>query len=100
PARRARTHGLVLGYGRCEGKAVTKIRLRPISGRRHQLRVHCLHLGHPIVGDSTYGGDTTSPRMMLHALALTLPFPAGKGPGMTLTIRTHDPFDGKYFEPL
>ena len=31
------------------------IRLRPLTGRRHQLRRHLAHLSHPIVGDSTYG---------------------------------------------
>jgi 23S rRNA-/tRNA-specific pseudouridylate synthase len=34
---------------------VTKLRLRPLTGRRHQLRVHCLCMGHTIVGDYTYG---------------------------------------------
>ena len=34
---------------------VTKVLLKPISGRRHQLRVHLDYLGHPIVGDFTYG---------------------------------------------
>lgn len=33
---------------------MTKVRLLPRSGRRHQLRIHCLCLGHPIVGDFTY----------------------------------------------
>ncbi|EWM29483.1 hypothetical protein Naga_101611g2 [Nannochloropsis gaditana] len=37
--------------------------------------------------------------MMLHALALTLPFPPKKGPGKTLSLRTDDPFDGKYYAP-
>jgi 23S rRNA-/tRNA-specific pseudouridylate synthase len=33
---------------------VTKVRLLPRTGRRHQLRVHSMCLGHPIVGDFTY----------------------------------------------
>jgi hypothetical protein len=33
---------------------VTKVLLRPVTGRRHQLRLHCYCLGHPIVGDYTY----------------------------------------------
>lgn len=33
---------------------MTKVRLRLMTGRRHQLRVHCLCLGHPIIGDATY----------------------------------------------
>ena len=35
----------------------TKLRLRPITGRTHQLRVHCAHLGHPILGDPQYGNE-------------------------------------------
>jgi len=34
---------------------VTRLELHPITGRTHQLRVHCAALGHPIVGDSIYG---------------------------------------------
>lgn len=50
-----------------------QVELHPSSGRRHQLRVHCAAMGHPIVGDATYTDDTTSPRMMLHAWKLGLP---------------------------
>lgn len=34
---------------------VTRLELHPITGRTHQLRVHCAAIGHPIVGDSIYG---------------------------------------------
>jgi len=34
----------------------TLLDLGPKTGRTHQLRVHCAHIGHPIVGDTTYGG--------------------------------------------
>jgi 23S rRNA-/tRNA-specific pseudouridylate synthase len=34
---------------------VTRIKLTPITGRTHQLRVHCAAIGHPILGDPTYG---------------------------------------------
>jgi len=34
---------------------VTRVELQPITGRTHQLRVHCAAMGHPIVGDSIYG---------------------------------------------
>lgn len=37
-------------------KIVTYIRLRLLTGRTHQIRVHMLHYGHPIVGDPDYGG--------------------------------------------
>ena len=35
----------------------TKLALRPITGRTHQLRVHCAHLGFPILGDPQYGSE-------------------------------------------
>ena len=34
-----------------------KLELHPITGRTHQLRVHCSHLGFPIIGDPQYGGE-------------------------------------------
>ena len=38
----------------------TKLQLRPITGRTHQLRVHCAHMGHPILGDPQYGNEASS----------------------------------------
>ena len=38
-------------------KDYTKLQLRPITGRTHQLRVHCAYLGHPILGDPQYGNE-------------------------------------------
>ena len=35
----------------------TKLQLQPVTGRTHQLRVHCAHLGHPILGDPQYGSE-------------------------------------------
>ncbi|KEP63494.1 UNVERIFIED_CONTAM: RNA pseudouridine synthase superfamily protein [Hammondia hammondi] len=50
------------------------IKLTLLTGRRHQLRVHCEHVGHPIVGDATYGtGDDSPFRMFLHAARLQFP---------------------------
>jgi tRNA pseudouridine32 synthase/23S rRNA pseudouridine746 synthase len=42
----------------------------PVTGRRHQIRVHLYHIGHPIVGDQRYGDRNIQknfPRLMLHA---------------------------------
>ena len=38
---------------------ISKLALRPITGRTHQLRVHCAHMGYPILGDPQYGSDTS-----------------------------------------
>ncbi|PFH34195.1 hypothetical protein BESB_073470 [Besnoitia besnoiti] len=47
------------------------VKLSLLTGRRHQLRVHCEHVGHSIVGDAAYGcGDRTPFRMFLHATSL------------------------------
>ena len=55
------------------GRKVSKLLLRPSTGRRHQLRLHCLALGHGVVGDVAYTGDASAERMMLHAWRLRLP---------------------------
>ena len=49
--------------------------LKPSSGRTHQLRIHLAKIGHPIVGDKTYGSLTTSNKLMLHASSLKLHHP-------------------------
>jgi 23S rRNA pseudouridine955/2504/2580 synthase len=36
---------------------ICKLALRPVTGRTHQLRVHCAHMGHPILGDPQYGSE-------------------------------------------
>jgi tRNA pseudouridine32 synthase/23S rRNA pseudouridine746 synthase len=51
-----------------------RLELVPETGRSHQLRVHLLAIGHPILGDPFYGG-APAPRMMLHARTLTLTHP-------------------------
>lgn len=60
----------------------TRVRLYPLTGRSHQLRVHMLSLGHPILGDPLYatGQARAFPRLMLHAESLKFRHPeAGKG---------------------
>jgi len=62
-------------------RSYTLVEAYPRTGRRHQIRVHLYHLGHPIVGDPLYGEKTTQenfPRLMLHAFRLTLQAPSGQ----------------------
>ena len=40
---------------------ICKLALRPVTGRTHQLRVHCAHVGHPILGDPQYGSEESLP---------------------------------------
>ena len=62
---------------------VAWLELRPLTGRTHQLRVHCAEgLGCPILGDGKYGGagahmERVSGKLHLHARALRLPHPNG-----------------------
>jgi len=63
---------------------LTLLRVRPMTGRTHQIRVHLGHIGHPILGDATYG-DTGQNRVMrgryslwrhwLHALSVEFAHP-------------------------
>lgn len=53
------------------------VELKPVTGRTHQLRVHMHHQGHPIVGDTFYGGKPAA-RLMLHALSLEITTPSGE----------------------
>ena len=68
-----------------ENDGSIKIKLYPKTGRTHQLRVHCAHLGglgHPIIGDMLYGGAQSS-RLCLHAFNITFLHPVS-GKNMTL----------------
>ena len=56
-----------------------RVVLKPITGRSHQLRVHMLALGHPILGDRFYASPEAramAPRLLLHAEMLTITHPA------------------------
>ncbi len=48
-------------------EVTTLVKLRPKTGRTHQLRAHMASIGHPIVGDKIYDSKINSPRIMLHA---------------------------------
>ena len=67
----------------------TRVRLMPRTGRSHQLRVHMLELGHPILGDPIYatGEALDYPRMMLHAESLRIRHPeTGKSQTFTAPV--------------
>jgi 23S rRNA-/tRNA-specific pseudouridylate synthase len=62
-------------YSLSEGDGVSKVLLLPHTGRRHQLRLHCMTAGHAIVGDATYSplfeDQEVVPRMYLHCWKLS-----------------------------
>ncbi len=62
------------------GTHSTKLLLKPKTGRSHQLRVHLLVIGHPILGDEFYAKDEAlemADRLMLHAQSLEFFHPCG-----------------------
>ncbi|TMO45566.1 bifunctional tRNA pseudouridine(32) synthase/23S rRNA pseudouridine(746) synthase RluA [Pseudoalteromonas sp. S4389] len=82
------THFKVLEYE----QNATRVELTPITGRSHQLRVHMLSLGHPILGDKLYAPPEAfamAPRLQLHAEMLTLAHPAS---GETLVFEAAPEF--------
>jgi tRNA pseudouridine32 synthase/23S rRNA pseudouridine746 synthase len=84
----------VLGRGSAApaGAAITWLELTPVTGRTHQLRVHCAAMGYPIVGDNIYG---TAPRfggpiMQLLAREVVVPISKNKPPlRITAPVPSH-----------
>ncbi len=88
--RASLTYWEVLAHGEtASGEPVTRVQLFPHTGRSHQLRIHMLSLGYPILGDNLYAHEQAlkaSTRLQLHAQELSF----------------HRPCDGeiqKFFEP-
>lgn len=79
----------VLSRGTFQGDPATKVIMKPLTGRTHQLRIHCHSLGHTIVGDYVYSDkkDADTERMYLHAYKLQVPMPLE-----ILDIDAQDPF--------
>lgn len=73
------------------GGGESRLRLEPKTGRSHQLRVHCLSMGHPILGDPIYASETFDqyPRMMLHSEELRVNHPET---GIGTKFRSKAPF--------
>ena len=90
----ALTHYNVLSYRENNDKKITTlVELTPVTGRSHQLRVHMLSIGHPILGDRLYAHEqalTMSNRLQLHAKMLQITHPVS---AQTLTFTKACPFD-------
>ena len=70
----------------------TRLELEPVTGRAHQLRVHLLAIGHPILGDALYAPPAVharAERLLLHAAALRFAHPTS---GEMLIVESAAPF--------
>lgn len=82
----ARTHYEVFAGGEFQGSAFQCVRFQLETGRTHQIRVHCLHTGCPLIGDTLYSNsimdlaDTVMGRQALHASKLLFLHPLTKDP--------------------
>lgn len=79
-----------------QNESFSLLNVQPITGRTHQIRVHCAHLGHPIVGDPKYGAEQLDQslkpkpgRLMLHAAKLIIP-PLQPGDKTTVVVADYD----------
>ena len=77
------------------GNKAAWLELEPLTGRTHQLRVHCAAMGNPIVGDGKYGGQdafltgSISRKMHLHARRLIIAGPGGEKIDATAELPEH-----------
>jgi tRNA pseudouridine32 synthase/23S rRNA pseudouridine746 synthase len=64
------------------GEGLTWLALEPLTGRTHQLRVHCAEMGFPVVGDNIYGSAprTGGPVLHLHSREVVVPLYKNKDP--------------------
>lgn len=69
--------------------------LKPLTGRTHQLRLHCAEMGHPIIGDGKYGGSeafltgSISRKLHLHSYFIRFPHPEGGEVTVTAPLPDH-----------
>jgi len=91
--KKSLTHYRVLSHNDSnDEQASTFLELTPITGRSHQLRVHMLALGHPILGDRLYAPKealSMRNRLQLHALSLSLCHPRTE---QAITFNAQCPF--------
>jgi 23S rRNA pseudouridine955/2504/2580 synthase len=77
------------------GNRAAWVELQPLTGRTHQLRVHMLAIGHPILGDGKYGGQEAfltgaiSRKLHLHARRLRIDHPDGGRIDVTAELPEH-----------
>jgi tRNA pseudouridine32 synthase/23S rRNA pseudouridine746 synthase len=78
----SQTRWRVLGRASPEGKPLALVELEPLTGRTHQLRVHCAAMGWPILGDLVYGSGKAqgAPPLHLHARRIVVPIDKHKPP--------------------
>ena len=91
---------LPIAQGAFPGLRWAEVELRPLTGRRHQLRRHAKHIAHPIIGDATHGKGPLNravaahlglQRLWLHALQLEMVHPVS---GQALQL--HAPLDAHW----
>ncbi|PKG86068.1 tRNA pseudouridine(65) synthase TruC [Colwellia sp. 75C3] len=91
---------LPIKVGKFDSVRYSLVEVRPITGRRHQIRRHLAHLRHPILGDINYGDNKQNPffiehfgfkRLMLHAKSLEFNHPVSNE-----RIKISAPFDGQW----
>ena len=77
----SQTRWRVLGRGALGGKPLAWLEMSPLTGRTHQLRVHAVSEGWPILGDAVYGAvPLGGPRLHLHAARVEIPLKSGAPP--------------------
>ena len=86
------------------GKSAAWVEMEPITGRTHQLRVHMLALGTPILGDGKYGGQDAflggaeiAKKLHLHARAISFPNPGGGNTVVSASLPPHMKETWEYF---
>ncbi len=98
--RRLAETELPLPSGRHTTSRYSLVEARPHTGRKHQIRRHCKHLYHPVIGDTTHGDgfhnrrfreNFDCSRLLLHALTLTVPHPV-TGENLTITAPPDEDF--------
>ena len=83
-----------------KGKKCTHLSLEPLTGRTHQLRLHCAAVGHPILGDFLYSPPDVflaSSRLLLHAEELSLVHPETK---MQMSLHAPTPFSLQEYDEV